>query len=64
MVRFDVVLALLLVILVLCVGGLILWHSHRIDSFRSNCAEAGGHIYNPGVAFCVSDDGRFIEVYP
>lgn len=29
------------------------------------CAEAGGHIYQPDViGFCITEDGRFVEVYP
>jgi hypothetical protein len=37
----------------------------RMDSFQNQCAERGGHIYVPdNVAFCLTDDGRFVEVYP
>lgn len=34
------------------------------NSYKQHCAEAGGHIYDPGTMFCVSSDGRFVEVYP
>jgi hypothetical protein len=55
-----VVLALLFAVLSLTAGN----QNARFDSFRQNCVEAGGHIYSIDVAFCVTDDGRFIEVYP
>lgn len=44
---------------------ILLWSSGRFDSYDQHCAEAGGHIYKPGSAhYCLSDDGRMIEVYP
>ena len=62
---FLVVIALLLALLV----GLLIWMSStnqaRYDSFQSNCVTAGGHIYKPdAIAWCVSADGRIVEVYP
>lgn len=49
------------------VGGLVLLvadDESRIGSFRSHCAESGGHIYKPGsTSWCLSE-GRIVEVYP
>ena len=40
-------------------------YQRRLDSFQGKCAAANGHIYNPGgVSFCLTADGRFVEVYP
>ena len=37
----------------------------RIDSFSQHCTEASGHIYKPDVtSWCLSTDGRILEVYP
>jgi hypothetical protein len=37
----------------------------RIDSFGEHCRAADGHIYKPdSISFCVSSDGRWLEVYP
>ena len=39
--------------------------SRKLASYSNNCVEAGGHIYKPdSISFCVSADGRWIEVYP
>lgn len=58
----------LIILLVLGGGLLLVYHidyQNRYDSFQRQCVEQSGHIYNPGgVSFCISDDGRFIEVYP
>ena len=48
----------LLVLLVVAYGTI------QYDSFKRQCADRGGHIYDPGTAYCVTDDGRFVEVYP
>ena len=61
---FLIVISPLLILGVLAIGYLV-WSQSRFDSYHANCAEAGGHIYKPdSVSFCVSDDGRWIEVYP
>ena len=39
-------------------------HQQRLDSFYRHWEEQGGHIYGPEVVFCITEDGRFIEVYP
>jgi len=62
---FLVVIAILIAVLV----GLLIWMNStqltRYDSFRGNCSAADGHIYKPdAVAWCVSTDGRIVEVYP
>jgi len=52
--------------------GIALWtmwdnaaYADRLASYRSNCAAAGGHIYNPySTDYCLTPDGRVIEVYP
>jgi hypothetical protein len=37
----------------------------RMDSYKQHCVEQKGHIYMPAdIAFCLSEDGRMIEVYP
>ncbi len=43
----------------------IFQHNDAVDRYVANCAKAGGHIYQPDNAlFCVSADGRWVEVYP
>lgn len=55
------------IVLVLIVASLIAGN-HRTDNwndYRQHCAEAKGHIYMPtNIAWCLTDDGRIIEVYP
>lgn len=37
----------------------------RYDSFVNHCAAAGGHPYSPDrITFCLTGDGRMLEVYP
>ena len=37
----------------------------RIDSFKQNCSEQEGHIYSPDdITWCLTQDGRIVEVYP
>lgn len=32
--------------------------------YSTNCVNAGGHIYSPGgISFCLTEDGRMLEVY-
>lgn len=36
-----------------------------IARYQTLCAENGGHIYKPSsIYFCLTQDGRFIEIYP
>lgn len=58
--------ALVVVAIVLATAaGIGLWnHPARVDAFERHCAEAGGHIYQPEIAFCVDSQGRIVEVYP
>lgn len=53
-------------IVLITVGIVFILNSQaRIDSYYRNCVDAGGHIYKPdGTSFCISDDGRWLEVYP
>lgn len=58
----------LVALIVLMIGGLV-WlmmdQGHRVDAYASHCREANGHIYKPdSISFCLTADGRFIEVYP
>lgn len=52
--------------LLLALGVFVLLDAqHRLDEYRTHCAAADGHIYDPGgVSFCLTADGRFVEVYP
>ena len=35
------------------------------ESFIAKCEQAGGHIYKPDMTyFCLTSDGRMLEVYP
>jgi len=39
----------------------------RLYSYKDHCAQKGGHIYQPtenSPNYCLTDDGRMIEVYP
>jgi hypothetical protein len=68
-VRELVVGVLLLTIPFVVLAGLLVWittaEQSEYDSYRRNCVEAGGHVYEPDeTAFCLSDDGRWVEVYP
>jgi hypothetical protein len=56
-------------VLLLALGALIYATSsdyqRRFDSFQRQCVAADGHIYNPGgISYCLTTDGRFVEVYP
>lgn len=55
-------------ILILAVVGIIAIAStdhSRFDSFAAHCQQASGHIYRPDRdAWCLTTDGRIIEVYP
>lgn len=40
-------------------------HDEAIARYHAKCAEQGGHIYLPDkTSFCVSQDGRWVEIYP
>lgn len=58
-----------LAVLLVAVGALIYVGSsdyqRRFDSFQRQCVASKGHMYNPGgISFCLTADGRFVEVYP
>lgn len=37
----------------------------RVPAYREACVRAGGHPYAPGsITFCLTADGRMLEVYP
>ena len=70
--KSDLISIALLTVLILAVIALIAGcvvsvtnPNARYDSFQRQCAAEGGHIYSPdSIAFCLTEDSRFIEVYP
>jgi len=61
----EAILLILFIGLVVFVGWNIISESGDMDSFREACSEAGGHTYQPDDSmWCLTDDRRWLEVYP
>lgn len=66
---FKFILVILVALVAFCFTMAAITYNQGQDDKRSysqHCTDKGGHIYSAdgSIAFCVSPDGRFVEVHP
>lgn len=63
--RWDALLTLASFVVIALVAWVLINSGRQFASFEAHCHEAGGHIYSITRAeYCLTVDGRMLEVYP
>jgi hypothetical protein len=66
--RWGLAFVVTVTVVGILLAGLAFWdiatQQGRVDGFRRNCAEAGGHVYSPEIVLCLDQAGGVMEVYP